>query len=1011
MLRSLCALGLLAALAASAQEVRFNRDVRPILSDKCFACHGPDAGNRSTPLRFDSREGAFVDLLSGGKAIVPGDPAQSKLIERVSSEDPVRRMPPSYKGHAKLSEREIATLTRWIEQGAEWEGHWAFQRVERPTVPPNGEGWARDPIDRFVARRLDREDMRPTKEADRATWARRATLDLTGLPPTPAEVDAFVADESADAYEKVVDRLLASPRYGERMAFRWLEAARYADTNGYQNDQERDMWRWRDWVIEAYNKNLPFDEFTVWQIAGDLLPNATLEQRIASGFNRNHRGNGEAGIVPEEYHVEYVVDRVEATSMVWMGLTMGCARCHDHKYDPLTQKEFYQLFAYFNQVPDRGRYFKYGNTPPFVQAPTAEQAEKLAALDARIEKTEATLQGLEGDVARGLQAWQPVQPWSFDESLLFATFGEGPRKFEGKDFADLGEEGGYSFYDRLSIGVRVRPDEIQTAGLVAKSSAKGDLFGGKGWGFYLDEGRPRFRMGNGLDDSTDVRAVKPLPVGAWSHLTFTYDGSRLTRGMKIYVDGRPVELEVVEDHSNNEITLPKTPLRAGVGPEMTDLFRGELEDLRLYDRDLSADEAAVLAVEEGTPALAALAAAERSEAAGRKLRWAYLSDEASGPAGEAWRELRRLRLARQEMTDGFPTVMVMSDAAGRQTHLLKRGAYDAPGEAVEPGVPAVLPPLPAGGPNNRLGLAEWLVSRDNPLTARVTVNRFWQMLFGQGIVETVEDFGSQGSWPTHPELLDWLAAEFMESGWDTKALLKRIVLSATYRQGSQLTPDKLEKDPQNKLLSRGPRVRLPAEAVRDQALAVAGLLSERVGGPSVKPYQPAGLWTELSNWEEYEHDKGGDLYRRSLYTFWKRTIAPPSMVAFDAAPRETCVVRETRTNTPLQALGLMNDVTYVEAARKLGERMLTEGGSDAEARLDYGFRLATAREPGQAELAVLKRGLQRYQQRYAVHPADAEKLLSQGDSPRSEAIEPAEQAAYAAVASLILNLDEAITKE
>lgn len=1013
MVRASLWLAILAVCSASAQEVRFNRDIRPILSDKCFACHGPDEGNRSTPLRFDSQEGAFVDLLTGGKAIVPGDPQASKLLERVRSDDPVRRMPPEYKGHQKLPERDIALLERWIEQGAEWEGHWAFQRVERPKTPPNGEGWARSPIDRFVARRLDREDLRPNKEADRRTWARRVTLDLTGLPPTPAEIDAFLADSSPSAYEKVVDRLLASPRYGERMAFRWLEAARYADTNGYQNDQERDMWRWRDWVIDAFNQNLPFDDFTVWQIAGDLLPNATFEQRIATGFNRNHRGNGEAGIVPEEYHVEYVVDRVEATSMVWMGLTIGCARCHDHKYDPLTQKEFYELYAYFDQVPDRGRYFKYGNTPPFLPAPTPEQRAELQALDERIAAAEKKLASLGPKVERALARWQPQSDWRLDDGLIFSAFEDEPRALHGSDFADLGDEGDYSFYDRLSVAVRVRPDALQTAGIVTRATAESERgqFGGKGWGLFLDEGRLRFMVGANPDDVIDVRAVEPIPVREWSQVTVTYDSSRLTRGLTLYLNGNPIELETIEDASNNEIRAAKTPLRVGHGPTLDARLRGAVADLRLYERDLSAAEAAILAVGRSVTEIAAMNPADRTRAEADKLRAAYLDDAASGKAGEAWRTLRDLRAERVEMTDAFPTVMVMADGAGRTTHILQRGVYDAPGEAVEPGVPAALPPLPGDAPKNRLALARWLVSRDNPLTARVTVNRFWQMLFGSGIVETVEDFGSQGSWPTHPELLDWLAAEFMESGWDTKALLKQIVLSATYRQGSQASPDKLERDPANQLLSRGPRVRLPAEAVRDQALAAAGLLYEKVGGPSVKPYQPAGLWTELSNWEAYEHSTGEDLYRRSLYTFWKRTIAPPSMVAFDAAPRETCVVRETRTNTPLQALDLMNDVTYVEAARKLAERMLLEGGSTDRERLDYGFELATARVPTEAERAVLARGMERYRGRYEAAPADAEKLLAQGDAPRDASLDKVEQAAFAAVASLILNLDETITKE
>ncbi len=577
----------------------------------------------------------------------------------------------------------------------------------------------------------------------------------------------------------------------------------------------------------------------------------------------------------------------------------------------------------------------------------------------------------------------------------------------------MGDQGNYSFYDRLAVAVRVRPDGLQTAGIITRATAESERgqFGGKGWGLFLDKGRLRFMLGANPDDVVDVRAKETLPVGAWSHVTAVYDGSRLAKGITIYVNGEPIALDIVEDHSNNEITGPKTPLRLGHGPTLDARLRGAVSDVRLYKRDLTAQEAAVLGVERNVREIAALPSSRRAPAEADKLRLAWLDDAASGEAGGLWRKLAALRDERQAKLDSFPTVMVMSDSAGRKTHLLQRGAYDAPGAEVSPGVPAVLPPLPPGEPNNRLGLARWLVSRENPLTARVTVNRLWQMLFGAGIVETVEDFGSQGAWPTHPELLDWLAVELMESGWDVKALLKQIILSAAYRQGSHVTPEKLERDPANRLLSRGPRVRLPAEAVRDQALALAGLLHEGLGGPSVKPYQPAGLWTELSNWEEYERSTGDDLYRRSLYTFWKRTIAPPSMVSFDAAPRETCVVSETRTNTPLQALGLMNDVTYVEAARKLGARMLTEGGSAPEQRLGYGFLLATARKPNEAERRVLQRSFERYKARYSARPADAEVFLAQGDSPADAGLDRAEHAAYMAVASLILNLDETITKE
>ena len=1016
---------LLLALPSFAQEVRFNRDVRPILSGKCFACHGPDEGARSSPLRFDSRQGAFVDLASGGRAIVPGDPASSKLLDRVSSDDPVLRMPPSYKGHAKLSAAEIDTLRRWIEQGAEWEGHWAFIPPVRPEVPAvSPTDWPTNPIDNFVARRLEREGLKPSSEADRATLIRRVSLDLTGLPPTPAEIDAFLADRSSNAYEKVVNRLLQSPRYGERMAYRWLEFARYADTNGYQNDEERYMWRWRDWVIEAFNENLPYDRFTLWQIAGDLIPKATKEQVIATGFNRNHRGNGEAGIVPEEYHVEYVVDRVETTATVFLGLTLGCARCHDHKYDPLTQKEFYRFYAYFNNVPDRGRYFKYGNTPPVALAPTAEQQAKLEAIDASVAASSSTLEHSRRTIANAVEKWKPALDlaWAFDERQIASKdFDDDsasvPGKlgragsFDGQRFDELGDLADFDFYDPFTLTAWIKP-EAATGGVVTRMQPAATARGNKGYGLYLLDGKLHFRIeSSDIDDRVRVETVDPLPLGAWRHVAVTYDGSRLAAGIRLYVDGQPQQLRVLIDHSNNS-TNSQEPLRLGHGPGVDDRFRGAIDDVRVFDRALSPEETSVVATAETPAQIAAIPAAGRTPGQSLKLRWAYLAADASAVVKEAWKTIREKNLERETLVASFPTVMIMGERdQPRVTHILNRGVYDAPGEAVQPGVPAALGSLPDDAPKNRLALARWLVSRENPLTARVAVNRFWQMLFGAGLVETVEDFGSQGAWPTHPELLDWLAVEFMDSGWDVKAILRTIVTSAAYRQSSGVSPALLEKDPDNRLLARGPRVRLPAESVRDQALAVAGLLQESLGGPSVKPYQPPGLWTELSNWDEYEHDKGADLYRRSLYTFWKRTIAPPAMVAFDAAPRETCVVRETRTNTPLQALDLMNDITYVEASRKLAERMIEEGGAAPAERVAYGFRLATSRTPGNREQEILLRGFHRYLDRYQTRPADAEKLISTGDSPPDDSLPPAELAAYAATASMILNLDEVITKE
>ena len=1057
--------GSLTPYAATAAEapipdtVEFNRDIRPILSDKCFTCHGPDEANRKTVLRFDTREGAFTELSGGRFAIVPGKPEDSELVRRINAENEVLRMPPVYSGRT-LSEWEKGLLRRWIEQGAEWQGHWSFLAPKRPALPEvEPMSPVRNAIDRFVLRRLEQEGLRPTPQAGRARLIRRATLDLTGLPPSPERVDAFLNDSSPDAYEKVVDRLLASPRYGERMAARWLDAARYADTNGYQTDAERSMWRWRDWVIEAFNANMPFDQFTVEQIAGDMLPNPTLEQRIATGFNRNHRGNGEGGIIAEEYAVEYVVDRVETTSTVWMGLTLGCARCHDHKYDPITQKEFYRVFAYFNNVPERGKAFKYGNSPPFIPAPTREQRAQLGELHARIAAAEKDFAALEPEIERTQRLWEQMLgrgkavDWSIPDGLIAhyrlddALTGDlsGPEaekqaekaaekkvepaardgepvfvegklgravELDGKMYVEAGDVAKFGFYDKFTLAAWVRPQAAEGA-IVSRTIDADDEedYGYKGYGLYLKDGKVQANMVlRWLDDALRVETKNPLRLNGWQHVLMSYDGSRLASGIKIYFDGVEQELTVLLDEMNQEFRV-SNPLRIGAaGADMR--FQGAIDDVRVYDRALTPAQAAIVASAQTANQIAAIGPASRTQAQAEKLRLCFLEQYAPEPVREAWKQLQQLRREREQLTDSFPTVMVMQEReARRATHLLVRGAYDAPGERVEPGLPALLPPLPEGLPNNRLGFARWLVDSSNPLTARVTVNRFWQMFFGAGLVKSVEDFGSQGEWPTHLELLDWLATEFVQSGWDVKGIVKTMVMSAAYRQSSKAEPELLERDPENRLLARGPRFRLPAEVVRDQALAVSGLLVEKLGGPSVKPYQPAGLWSEMAGSSDYPQDHGDKLYRRSLYTYWRRTMPPPSMMNFDSAGREACTVRATRTNTPLQALNLMNDVTFVEASRMLAERTMKEGGSTPEQRVAFAFRLATARRPEPAEQRVLAGSFQYHLDRYQTDREAALELLSEGEHSRDETLDVRELAAYTAVASLILNLDETVTKE
>jgi len=1069
-LGSFCAMMPLIATAAPNDPIQFNRDIRPILSERCFTCHGPDDAKRQSKLRLDLEAAAKSDL-GGHFAIVPGEPASSEMIRRVSSSDAARRMPPAWSGAAKLQDREIEMLTRWITEGAPWQKHWSFIPPARPSLPSiSDSSLAKNPIDNFVIARLDRERLKPSPEADKRTLLRRVSFDLSGLPPTPAALKEFLEDSSPNAYEKVVDRLLASRSYGERMAMRWLDAARYADTNGYQTDAERSMYRWRDWVIDAFNRNMPYDRFAVEQLAGDLLPNPTRDQIIATGFNRNHRGNGEGGIIAEEYAAEYVVDRVDTTSTVFLGLTLGCARCHNHKFDPLTQKEYYQMFAYFNRVPERGNAFKYGNSPPVLAAPTPDQEASLKALDLQLVSAKQQFAALEPQIARAQSAWEAslrgatsvdwaqardgaaflaldnglegnitqdpprsekyrylMENGPVQQAISFtgraewkdgtAVYGAGAigqaglrqaATFDGKRYIDVGNVGNFGFFDSFTLSAWINP-KASTGAIISRAVDEPEA---RGWTFSLRDGHL-----NGdlilrwLDDGVRVESDETVPLNQWSHVALTYDGSRLASGVHLYLNGKALKVKVNLDYMNQPFDV-KQPMRIGAGFGPANRFQGRISQVRVYRAALTDEDVASLAVPEPLTELAQLPAAQRSAAQSSKLRRAFLDQYAPEMLRTAYKRVLDLEEQRTRMTETFPTVMVMQDMpVPRETHLLLRGAYDRPGEKVEPGVPAILTPLPNDAPGNRLGLARWITDASNPLTARVAVNRFWQNAFGIGLVKTVEDFGSQGEWPENLDLLDWLATEFVRTGWDMKAIQKTIVMSATYRQTSKVSPQMLQRDPENRLLARGPRVRLSSEMVRDQALAISGLLVDKIGGPSVKPYQPAGLWKELSGGDDYKPDTGEGLYRRSLYTYWKRTAPPPMMMNFDAAGREACVVRELRTNTPLQSLNLMNDVTYLEAARKMAERMMTEGGTTPAQRIAYGFELATAREPDKRESEVLQSSLSYYRDAFQSDPAAATKYLRQGEAPRDSSLDPRELAAYSTVASMLLNLDKAVTKE
>ena len=1052
LIRSAGILSLVPGLLAGAAEpklpavVEFNRDIRPIFSDTCFKCHGPDRSKRKADLRLDTRAGAFSEH-KGHVPFVPGDLTRSEAWRRIIATNSDDLMPPADSG-LKLTDRQIKLFQKWIKQGAPFSEHWAFIPPKAPPFPKiNQTSWPQNQIDYFILARLEEEKLRPAHQADRTTLIRRVTFDLTGLPPTPAEVDAFVNDKSPRAYEKVVDRLLHSPHYGERMALDWLDAARFADTHGYHIDSGRDMTRWRQWVIDAFNQNKPFDQFTVEQLAGDLLPNATTEQKIASGFNRNNMINFEGGAIPEEYHTAYIIDRVNTTATVWLGLTAGCAQCHDHKYDPITQKDFYRLFAFFNNVPENGLDGAHGNAVPLLPVPDKDQSARLAKLKAETKAAELKFKALEADAVAAQTKWEEeVRAAGVKEPAgLVARFtlNETP---DGKDAKGTEIKGAFqstnapewidgrfdralaldsarpgsvtvqspvSFerHDSFSYGCWLKYSQKQGA-LLAKMEATPEL---RGFDLYVGEGRLFFHLVHSWPSNVlRVATKEPLPKDEWSHVFATYDGSGKASGVKLYVNGKEAPSEVRDDTLTDTI-VNSAALTLGNRPGARSL-KGAMADMRIYDRVLSADEVAGL-FDAPNLALALLPPDKRTPKQTAELE-KYFRDH-HFPAGAKINEaVAAAHKAEADLEKTFPTTMVMvEDAKPHDTFVLLRGQYDNHGEKVTAGLPASLPPLPSGAPANRLGLAEWLVSPTQPLTARVIVNRYWQMYFGTGIVKTVEDFGSQGEWPSHPELLDWLAAEFMRSGWDVQKMQKLIVMSATYRQSSYVSPELAAKDPENRLLARGPRFRLPAEFIRDQALAVSGLLNDEIAGKSVSPYQPAGLWEELmsradgQNWtaQTYTQSHGADLYRRTMYTFWKRTAPPPTLSTFDAPDRETCTVRRPRTNTPLQALVLMNDPTYLEAARKLAERMMLEAKSDKD-RIAFAYRLVMARSPQSAELNVLLKFHGQQLERYRSDDAAALKLLAIGESKRNEKLDAAELAAWTMVASTILNLDETVTK-
>lgn len=1020
------------------EPLDFAFDIRPILSDNCFQCHGPDEEERAADLRLDNEAGIR-------HAFAAGNLKESLAWQRLSHEDPDMRMPPR-EAARQPSREERELIRRWIEAGAPWSEHWAFGSIERPPVP-EVEG-VQHPVDRFVARRLRKEGLSPAPQADRETLIRRLSFDLIGLPPSLDEVDRFVEDRSPQAWEQLIDRLFESPHYGERMALEWLDGARYADTNGYQNDFNRNMWPWRDWVIDAYNKNMPFDQFVVEQLAGDLLPEPTLKQRIATGFNRNNRTVTEAGSIPAEWLVENVVDRVETTSTVFLGLTMGCARCHTHKFDPITHREFYEFYAFFHNVNEKGVYQEVrGNVPPLVSVPTAEQAERKQHLEQELAASEAKLKEAversENDAKKWLAGLEkadlPDEPSSpilvpLDgraTALVSASVEVAGKqlgspavvtddlpnravKLAGKESIEFDELVQPSATDPFTLSVWVKRNSH--GAICSKMSGKDSYRGCD----VLVEGSGKVAIhmiDRWPDNALKIVTRQPLSDKQWAHLTITYDGSSKAAGLRVFFSGIEQPFDVHVDKLSGSVAT-SAPFRIGAR-DHSDSLRGSLSLMRMWGKVISADEIAGMLradvarffAQREQPATDA----QREQLA--KLAAVALQDESTKEMLQTRSERDTLQASLEALNKEIPTTMVMEELPEpRDTYVLKRGEYDKPikDDEISADVPGFLPPLPKQDKPDRLALARWLVAKENPLTARVAVNRLWKQLFGRGLVQTVENFGVQSEPPSHPQLLDWLASELMDSGWDIQHILRTIATSDTYRQ-AYYASEKLDTlDPDNRLLARGPRHRLSAEQIRDNALAVSGLLSDEIGGPPVFPYQPDGLWDELAggaNGGPYKQSTGDDLYRRSLYTFRKRTVSHPTTATFDAPSFEYCTVNRATTNTPLQALAMLNDTTYTEAARCLGGRMMREGGQDAADRIAYGFRLVTARQPNRAEVAVLIRSFEKYREQFATDRKAAERILSAGQAPQIEIGSLEEQAAYATIGGILLNLDETITKE
>lgn len=1028
----------------SEDKLEFNRDVRPILFDSCIACHGPDSAAREADLRLDRREAAI-----DAGAIVPGDPESSELIRRVMSSDEWEIMPP-LETKKTLTAEQKAILVRWIQEGAEYEPHWSLIPPTRPELPAvNDPTWPRNPIDHFIAARLDSEGLAPAPPADRRTLVRRLSLDLTGLPPSPETVEAFVNDSSVDAYEKLVDRLLASPRWGEHRGRYWLDVARYGDTHGIHFDNFREMWSYRDWVIKAFNKNMPFDQFTIENLAGDLLPHPTLDQQIGSGFNRCNITTNEGGAIDEEYLVLYARDRTETTSLAWMGLTVGCAVCHDHKFDPLTQREFYALSAFFNNTTQAAMDGNIKDTPPVVVVPTDEDRKRwdeLAILQAHTQQqredrrqqargefdtwhVKAGIEEIEADIPReGLQLSVPFD--RAGQSIAYTLHGD-PRSadtppnlewregHDGKQSAylsggavlEIPEAGDFERDQKFSFAAWVHlPANDSSSSLFARMDVGNQH---RGWDLWIENRRIATHLIHSWpDNAIKVVTKNQVPANEWIHVAVTYDGSSKPEGFKIYLNGLLQET----DHPSRALsksTRTDTPFKVGARSSGGDASGVSIADLRIYERTLRPSEITPL----GNRALLATLAKPPAERTADELAALY---EWWLPARDArYQEIQKqvTELARENAAirkRGTVAHVMQEKPEPPKAYVLNRGEYDQRLDEVGAATPEMLPPFPNDLPRNRLGFAKWLLLPNHPLTARVTVNRFWQEIFGTGLVRTAGDFGATGELPSHPELLDWLAVEFRDSGWDVKQLFKLFVMSAAYRQSAVPTSEKLERDADNRLLSRGTRYRMDAEMVRDYALAVSGLLSPKIGGPSVKPYQPPGVWEAVampgSNTRDYKQDSGEALYRRSMYTLWKRAAPPASMEILNAPNREICVMVRERTNTPLQALVTLNDPQFVEAARRLAETVLKQDAQTVPERIQSIAVRLLARDLTEAELAIVRSSFDQLLAYYEAHTEEAGKLIQVGDSPVDDSLPVDQLAAWTMTVNELLNLDEVLNK-